>query len=221
MGFGYLLLGFIVWLNPVYSGFSEWLAVTLILSGLLKLAPYGKGFKFGVYVSVPLLVAAFANLVFNGADILGLYAYESSGVYNAVMVFTLIAGFVLRVLILWGVFEITAYTGLDNLKLRSVYYGILYSVVFVFKLLLTLRVIPISSYGFPVILFGELLIGIFVAFLIFACLRQIAFEGDDEEENDKKSEIKMGWWQKIKQMSDIEDIPAHEVNAKKSKRKKK
>ena len=33
MGFGYLVLGMLVWLNPVYAGFTEWLAYTLILTG--------------------------------------------------------------------------------------------------------------------------------------------------------------------------------------------
>ncbi len=200
MGFGYLVLGFLVWLNPVYSGFTEWLAYTLILMGTSKLAPYGKGYKLTACAGVPGLILAFGNFILCGADILGLINYRSMTVYSYIMLGLMICAIATRLLVLWGTFAITTETGLENHKLRSAYCMILYFFVFIFDILQTTRLIPATSTGYAIIMFAHLIIGTITFFLLFACLRMITLgEEDLTPENDDK--IK-NWWQKIKNLSD-------------------
>jgi hypothetical protein len=201
MGFGYLVLGFLVWLNPVYSGFTEWLAYTLILSGASKLAPYGKGYRYTPFVGIPGLILAFANFVLCGADLLGFFEYQSSAIYGVIMLTLMICTIATRILLLWGTFEITTETGLDNQKYRSVYCMLLYSLAFVFDFLQTIRIIPATSTGYAVLMFAYLIIGGLAFFLHFACLRMITLGDEDEMPPVKEDKIK-GFWQKIKDYSD-------------------
>jgi len=199
MGFGYLVLGFIVWLNPVYSGFTEWLAYTLILSGTTKLSPYGKGYKLATVIGIPALILSFANFILCGADLLGVFDYQTSAIYRYLMLAMMIATFAVRVCVLCGTVSITATTGLENLKLRSIYCIILYSFLFIFDLLQSTRIIPATATGFTVVMFGQIVVGLIAFFLLFACLRMIVTE-DEAEQSD--SAPKLSWWQKIKQMSE-------------------
>ena len=219
MGFGYLLLGYLIWLNPVYSGFTEWLAVTLMLSGLNKLSPYGKGFKLSSWLGVPLLIASICNLALNCCDILGVINYSGGDLYNAVMTVLLLLGFVFKLLVLWGIFEITGFTGIDNLKLRSVYCFVLYVFIYVFKILISFRLITASAYGFPVILFGELIVGLIAVFLIFACLRRIGLEGEEENGKLQAETKKQSWWQRVKDMSGVSDVEVENNKNSHNKRK--
>ncbi len=206
MGFGYLVLGLLVWLNPVYAGFTEWLAYTLILTGCSKLSPYGKGFKLTSYIGVPGLILSFANFILCGADILGFYSYRGSSLYNGIMLCLLICTFALRVTMLCGVYQITSETGIDKLKIRSAYCILLYSFLFVFDILQTTRLIAATSIGFGIVLFGTLIVGFVCFFLLFACLRMIVLEDDrDDIELPAEKVKKDSWWQKIKKMSE-EDV---------------
>lgn len=199
MGFGYLVLGFIAWMNPVYSGFTEWLAYTLLLSGTTKLSPYGKGYKIATFIGVPALILTFANFILCGADLIGVFDYQTSGIYKYLMLAIMIVAFAVRVCILCGTASITATTGLDNLRLRSIYCIILYSFLFIFDLLQSTRIIPATATGFTIVMFGQIAVGIIAFFLLFACLRMIVTEDEAElSENTPK----VSWWQKIKQMSE-------------------
>ena len=199
MGFGYLVLGFLVWLNPVYNGFTEWLAYTLILTGAGKLAPYGRGYKLTAISGIPGLILAFANFILFGADILGFINYRDMALYNVIMLSLMVLAVATRLLVLWGTFAITAETGLDNLKLRSAYCMILYTFVFIFDILQTTRLIPTTSSGYAIVMFAYLIIGTVAFFLLFACLRMITL-GEDEAPPEKEDKIK-GWWQKLKDIS--------------------
>ncbi len=199
MGFGYLVLGFLVWLNPVYNGFTEWLAYTLILMGTSKLAPYGKGYKLTVFTGIPGLILSFANFILCGADILGFINYRDMALYNVIMLSLMVLAIATRLLVLWGTFAITAETGLDNLKLRSAYCMILYLFVFIFDILQTTRLIPATSTGYAIVMFAYLIIGFITFFLLFACLRMITL-GEEENPPEKEDKIK-NWWQKIKDLS--------------------
>ncbi len=201
MGFGYLVLGFLIWLNPVYSGFTEWLSYTLILMGTSKLAPYGKGYKLTAYAGVPGLVLSFANFILCGADIIGLINYRSMSVYSCIMLALMVFNLATRLLVLWGTFEITAETGLETHKLRSAYCMILYSFVFIFDILQTTRLIPATSTGYAIIMFAYLIIGAIAFFLLFACLRMITLGDEDQLPPEKEDKIK-NWWQKIKNISE-------------------
>ena len=201
MGFGYLVLGFLVWLNPVYNGFTEWLAYTLILMGTSKLAPYGKGYKLTAYAGVPGLILSFANFILCGADLLGFISYRTMAIYTVIMLALMVCAIATRLLVLWGTFSITAETGLENHKLRSVYCMILYSLVFIFDILQTARVIPATSTGYTIIMFAYIIIGLIAFFLLFACLRMITL-GEEEQTEEKEKENKISaWWQKIKDIS--------------------
>ncbi|MBQ7011462.1 MAG: hypothetical protein IJN63_07115 [Clostridia bacterium] len=202
MGFGYLVLGFIVWLNPVYSGFTEWLAYTLILSGTTKLSPYGKGYKLASIVGTVGLILSFANLILFGADLLGFFDYRATAIYKYLMLALMIVTYAVRVCVFCGTFSITAYTGIENLKIRSVYCIILYSVIFAFDILQTTRIIPATSSGFAVIMFSQIAVGLIAFFLLFACLRMIVLESDEEPGDEKEEAPKLSWWQKIKKMSE-------------------
>ena len=200
MGFGYLVLGFLIWLNPVYSGFTEWLAYTLILSGASKLSPYGRGYKYTAYPGVPGLVLAFANFIFCGVDLLGFTEYQGTTLYNCIMLALMLCAIATRLLVLWGTFEITTETGLDNQKFRAVYCMLLYSLAFVFDFLQSVRLIPATSTGYAILVFAQLIIGGMSFFLHFACLRMITL-GDEELPPQNDDKIK-NWWQKIKDYSD-------------------
>lgn len=200
MGFGYLVLGFLVWLNPVYAGFTEWLAYTLVLMGATKLAPYGKGYKLTAYAGIPGLILAFANFIMCGMDILGIVKYREMTLYTVIMLGLMVLTLATRLLVLWGTFAITAETGLENHKLRSAYCMILYSFVFIFDILQSTRIIPATSTGYAIVMFAYIIIGLIAFFLLFACLRMITL-GDEETQPEKEDKIG-GWWQKIKNMSE-------------------
>lgn len=200
MGFGYLVLAFIIWLNPVYNGFTEWIAYTLILMGTTKLAPYARGYKLTAVPAVPGLVLAFGNFILCGADLLGLINYRSMTLYSIIMLALMVCAIATKLLLLYGTFAITAETGLDNLKLRSAYCMILYSLVFIFDILQSTRLIPATSTGYAIIVFSHMIIGFITFLLLFACLRIITL-GDDEQPPEKEDKIK-SWWQKLKSISD-------------------
>jgi len=200
MGFGYLLLGFLVWLNPVHAELSEWLAYTLMLAGTTKLSPYGRGFKLSNFIGIPALIISFISFVLGGLDLIGLGAFNSGAIYNITELSLLILGYAYKLALLYGIFEITRFTGLDDLTSRSVYCMIIYGLLFVFEFLLTTRIINATSTGFFLVFFASLIIGLVTVFLLFACLRMITLEGEDEAVEEKTK--KLPWIKKLKQMSE-------------------
>ena len=126
--------------------------------------------------------------------------YQGSAVYTGIMLALMVLAIAARILVLWGTFEITSETGLDNQKYRSVYCMLLYSLAFVFDFLQTVRLIPATSTGYAVLMFAHLIIGGIAFFLHFACLRMITL-GEEELPPVKDDKIK-GWWQKLKDYSE-------------------
>lgn len=200
MGFGYLLIGFLVWLNPVHAELSEWLAYTLMLAGTTKLSPYGKGFRISNFIGIPALIISFIAFIFGGLDLIGIAGFDSGVIYNSVKISLLVLGYAYKLSFLFGIFEITKYTGIEKQTSRSFYCMLIYGILFVFEFLLSTRIINATSTGFMLVLFSSLIIGAVTFFLIFACLRMITLEGEDEPE--EESVKKKSWIKKLKDMSE-------------------
>lgn len=183
MGFGYLLCGYLIFLNPVYSEFTQWLGYALMLFGILRLAVYNRGYYTAQFLGFAGLLVSFAQLVCSCLDMLGLYRYEGSVPETVIRMLALVLSLAFRCAVFYGTFQIAKETGVEKLATRSVYCIVIHSTVFLFNFLLTVRVIPPSSSGFMIVLFAELIVGFVAASLFFGCYRSIGLEGEEEEVN--------------------------------------
>ena len=201
MGFGYLLLGFLIWLNPVHAELTEWLAYTLMLAGTTKLTMYGKGFKISNLIGFPALIISFVSFIFGGLQLIGMASFDSGILYNIIKTALLFLGYAYKLAFLYGIYEITKFTGIDKQSARAIYCMLVYALLFIFEFLMSMRIIPAISTGFALLLFASLIIGFVAFFIIFACLRMITLEGDEDEVEVEKT-VKKSWIKKLKEMSE-------------------
>ena len=195
MGFGYLLCGYLVSLNPVYSGFTEWLGYALMLFGVTRLSVYNRGYRIAQYIGFFGLFTSFAQLVFSCLDMLGLYSYQGTTLYSVISMLSLILCVLFRCAVFYGTYQIARETGIDRLAVRAVYCIVIHVTVFIFNFLMTVKLIPPSSSGFMIVLFAGLLVGLVAFSLFFSCYRSIGLEGEEleiqkAEEKEKRMEEK-------------------------------
>ena len=182
MGFGYLLFGAILWINPLLTAYTEWAAYLFMLAGNNRLAVYNRGFKYSRVAAVSGLVIAFARFLLTAAEEFRFFAFSDTVLYPIVNVSALLVGAVYVLLLAMGIFQIAGETGLEKLKSRAVYRALLHTLVFVFETIVSLGVLPNAAGdgSMTVVLFAKLFVRILLALLVFSCYRMICLEGEED-----------------------------------------
>lgn len=183
MGFGLLFIGFLLSINFVYAGFTDFLACFLMFSGMTKLSVYNPGFRRAKYALLPLMAMGLGSLTLEVSRFMGMAgtAWDMAG--RLVAVFTYLFEAVFLWFLLSGIKAIALETRLPRLAgrvSRNVFLGAVYYLLSSLMLIDHPAVNEFSRYfGFPVWLFGLVWMAL-NALLIFSCYVWICLEGDED-----------------------------------------
>ena len=196
MGFGYLLVGYLFFVNPgVYDGFTNVIGYLFAAYGLSTLRLYNKPMRYAYYAMLPLLLIGAADFVLTGGDFLALFTVPES-LNTALALLTLALRLLFTVLMFYGIEMLAKETNLHDVRaaaVRNRFFSYLY---FVLAIALEIPVyagemakiaahasLPVAAFGFVVILLNS--------HNIFNCFRWICRPEDlsppneDEERQDK------------------------------------
>lgn len=182
MGFGYLFFGAVLWINPLFSAYTEWAAYLFMLAGNNKLAVYNRGFRYSRIAAVSGLALSFLNLFLNAADEFELFDFSAGILYPIVSTAVLLNAAAYVLLLMVGIYQIAGETGLEKLKTKAVYRAVLHTLVILFETVVSLGVLENAAGdgSMGVILFARIFVRILNALLVFSCYRMICLEGDEE-----------------------------------------
>lgn len=193
MGFGFLLLGYLMFFNIQAQSisidpFCDLVGYILMLIGLCKLCKYNRGFRYAKYVDIVLLPIGVLTLLLQVQS-----TFAARGISSVLDVLTGVAS-VYRVLLsflvllfhaalYWGIYEMATEVALPKLRKASLRNLILTVLYYVFILLLHLFREPLGTLGTyfngPMQLYGYLWI-LLGAVCIFNCYRLICLPGDED-----------------------------------------
>ena len=155
MGFGYLFIGYLFFFNLSFAGFTDVIAVTLMLIGLSTLRQYARGFRAAFYSALPLLLLTLCSFVFEMLKLLSLSTpIELS-------LFVTILSHAAKCVLLWncltGVAQLSHETEIPVLQARALRNRLLTPVCFLLAILLECDVLPLPVYRY-----------VAVAYLVYA-----------------------------------------------------
>lgn len=184
MGFGYLLLGYIISLNFVYQQLTMLPATLLILLGMLKLSQYNRPLKEALLLLCPTAAVAAISFVYEGGRMFGLIgaaAWEAANNVLSPLVLVLYLLFTWRLLA--GIMALGKETDLPQVVFRARRGTVLTLVSYALYIFLEL---PITAGWYdvfamhaalPALLF-HFVVMILNARLIFTCYRMICLPED-------------------------------------------
>lgn len=184
MGFGYIFLGYVIAINPVYEGFTLLPAMLLILNGMLKLGAFNRPLKEARLWCYPSLVAALAYFAAETCRMFALLPEPTwKGLGNgAALAFDLLFMlFTLR--LLSGIIELARETDLPRILVRAKRNLIFVCLLYPLSLFLSLPVeaewfIAACRYIYPFLFIFRFVVMILNAVLIYSCYMYICLPED-------------------------------------------
>ncbi len=187
MGFGPLLIGYFLLLNPgVYDGFSNIIAYFLILYGMLHLRVYNRPLRVAFYAVFPMVALGLFDFFLTGKEFLGMGA-PSPHTVTVVAAATKLLILVFTTALFYGIEALGKETNLPEIRTAAVRNRVFSYVYFLAAATLEITAfipdatpfavhatIPVVITGFVVILMN--------AFTIFRCFRWIGLPGDSVDD---------------------------------------
>ncbi len=184
MGFGPLLIGYFLLINPgVYDGFSNIFAYLFLLYGLLSLRVYNGGLRTAFYATFPLLLLGLFDFCITGWEFLG-FGTPAAETVTVVAILTKLFLLFFTVALFYGIESLGKETGLSEIRAAAVR-----NRVFSYIYFLAAAALEVTAYtpeatvfavnaAIPVVILGFFVI-LLNSFTIFRCFRWIGLPGDD------------------------------------------
>lgn len=200
MGFGYLFLGYLLFLNPVYSAYTDLFACLIQGIGIWMLARYNRGFSLARCALVPLTAAAALAFLCRILEFCGKAAAFTSAAKTPLALTQYGLEMLYLLFLLSGVQMIAAETSLDKLAARASRWRI-FALVYYSALFLTVSALGGSLAGHllgaAVYLVG-LVYPFFIAAILWTCYMRICLEGDEDM---PEKPLRFAWANRLRDFS--------------------
>ncbi len=184
MGFGYVLLGYLISLNFVYQQLTMLPATLLILLGMLKLGQYNRPLREALYLLCPTAAVAAVSFVYEVGRMFGLISQTGWERANGVLSPLTLALYLLFTLrLLSGIVELSKETELPELVFRARRNTVLTIITYALYVFLELPITAAWYASFamhaalPALLFHFITM-MLNSLLIFSCYRLICLPED-------------------------------------------
>ncbi len=173
MGFGILLLGYMLSFS-LYSGYTDFIAYTVIFYAFVKLGEYNVFFRAAKIASFAIAVFGMAGLMLTAGRFIG-FVDESNTYIELYDMASDIMKMIFHIPLLLGISKISRETDLPKYSSTAIWciildilYAVIYGLCFVEVRLL------------PYVMFLRVVMMVVVGILIFNCFRMICKEGDEK-----------------------------------------